>query len=64
MQIKKQHNHYSDDIKKSQNGLVLQYLPAVRALAYRLKERLPTSIARLCRISMILKGTTYTYNTK
>ncbi|MBL0686436.1 MAG: RNA polymerase sigma factor FliA [Sulfurospirillum sp.] len=44
MQIKKQHNPYSDNIKKSQNALVLQYLPAVRALAYRLKERLPTSI--------------------
>lgn len=44
MQIKKQPNPYSDHIKKNQDALVLQYLPAVRALAYRLKERLPTSI--------------------
>jgi len=44
MQIKKPLNPYSDHIKKDQDALVLQYLPAVRALAYRLRERLPTSI--------------------
>ena len=44
MHIKKQPNPYSDHIKKDQDALVLQYLPAVRALAYRLRERLPTSI--------------------
>jgi RNA polymerase sigma factor for flagellar operon FliA len=31
-------------IKKEQDELVLQYLPAVRAMAYKLKERLPTSV--------------------
>ena len=44
MYAKKQPNPYSDSIKKDQDTLVLQYLPAVRALAYRLKERLPASI--------------------
>ena len=44
MKIKKQLNPYSDHIKKDQDALVLQYLPAVRALAYRLRERLPSSI--------------------
>lgn len=44
MHVKKQPNPYSNDIKKEQDSLVLQYLPAVRALAYRLRERLPTSI--------------------
>jgi RNA polymerase sigma factor for flagellar operon FliA len=44
MSIKKQPNPYSTNIKKEQDALVLQYLPAVRALAYRLRERLPTSI--------------------
>ena len=44
MHVKKQPNPYSDHIKKEQDSLVLQYLPAVRALAYRLRERLPTSI--------------------
>jgi len=44
MHIKKQPNPYSDHIKKEQDTLVLQYLPAVRALAYRMRERLPSSI--------------------
>jgi len=44
MSIKKQLNPYVDHIKKEQDALVLQYLPAVRALAYRLRERLPSSI--------------------
>lgn len=44
MSIKKQLNPYSTHIKKEQDELVLQYLPAVRAMAYRLRERLPTSI--------------------
>lgn len=44
MNLKLQHNPYSNNIKKEQDALVLQYLPAVRALAYRLRERLPTSI--------------------
>ncbi|WP_024954753.1 RNA polymerase sigma factor FliA [Sulfurospirillum arcachonense] len=44
MHIKKQLNPYSKHIKKDQDDLVLQYLPAVRAMAYRLRERLPSSI--------------------
>ncbi len=41
---KLQHNPYSTHLKKQQDDLVLQYLPAVRAMAYRLKERLPSSV--------------------
>ena len=44
MSQKLQLNPYSQHIKKDQDALVLQYLPAVRAMAYRLRERLPTSI--------------------
>lgn len=40
----KQRNPYSQNIKKEQDDLVLQYLPAVRAMAYRLRERLPASV--------------------
>ncbi|AHJ11663.1 RNA polymerase sigma factor FliA [Sulfurospirillum multivorans] len=41
---KQQPNPYSQNIKKEQDELVLQYLPAVRAMAYRLRERLPASV--------------------
>lgn len=41
---KKQLNVYEQSIRKHQDELVIQYLPAVRAMAYRLKERLPSSI--------------------
>ena len=44
MSQKLQHNPYLQHIKKEQDALVLQYLPAVRAMAYRLRERLPSSI--------------------
>ncbi len=44
MSIKRQHNPYASSIKKEQDDLVVQYLPAVRAMAYRLRERLPSSI--------------------
>ena len=44
MSIKRQHNPYASSIRKEQDELVVQYLPAVRAMAYRLRERLPTSI--------------------
>ena len=44
MSQKLQPNPYSASIKKDQDALVLRYLPAVRALAYRLRERLPSSI--------------------
>lgn len=35
---------YSSELKCSQDSLVLQYMPALRAMAYRLKERLPSFI--------------------
>lgn len=35
---------YSQTLKHSQDELALQYLPAVKAMAHRLKERLPSSI--------------------
>jgi RNA polymerase sigma factor for flagellar operon FliA len=41
---KLQLNEYKRQIKEEKDKLVLQFLPAVRAMAYRLKERLPSSI--------------------
>ena len=41
---KKQLNAYQQNVKKHQDDLVLQYMPAVRAMAFRLKERLPSSV--------------------
>ncbi len=35
---------YTQDIKHKEDELALQYLPAVKAMAFRLKERLPSSI--------------------
>ncbi|MCR2123099.1 RNA polymerase sigma factor FliA [Campylobacter upsaliensis] len=35
---------YVDVIKKEQDELVISYMPALRAMAFRLKERLPSSI--------------------
>lgn len=35
---------YADVIKKEQDELVISYMPALRAMAFRLKERLPSSI--------------------
>ncbi|ASM34797.1 flagellar biosynthesis sigma factor [Campylobacter sputorum subsp. bubulus] len=43
-QQKKQHNAYANAIKQEQDSLVLQYMPALRSMAFRLKERLPASI--------------------
>lgn len=37
-------NDYSRELKYSQDALILQYMPALRAMAFRLKERLPSSI--------------------
>jgi len=37
-------NGYTQDIKHKEDELAIQYLPAVRAMAFRLKERLPSSI--------------------
>lgn len=41
---KKQLNAYEQTLRKRQDDLVIQYMPAVRAMAYRLRERLPSSI--------------------
>jgi len=35
---------YREEIKHKEDELALQYLPAVKAMAFRLKERLPSSI--------------------
>ncbi|MCK9454467.1 MAG: RNA polymerase sigma factor FliA [Sulfurimonas sp.] len=35
---------YTQDLKHKEDELAIQYLPAVKAMAYRLKERLPSSI--------------------
>ncbi len=35
---------YTSELKNSQDSLVLQYMPALRAMAFRLRERLPSSI--------------------
>ncbi len=37
-------NAYINDIKHQEDELAIQYLPAVKAMAFRLKERLPSSI--------------------
>lgn len=40
----KQLNAYQSTIKKEQDDVVIAYMPALRAMAFRLKERLPSSI--------------------
>jgi RNA polymerase sigma factor for flagellar operon FliA len=37
-------NAYQQDLKHKEDELAIQYLPAVKAMAYRLKERLPSSV--------------------
>ncbi|MCE3037667.1 RNA polymerase sigma factor FliA [Helicobacter anatolicus] len=37
-------NIYNQNLKYSQDELAIQYLPAVKALAYRIKERVPSSV--------------------
>jgi len=37
-------NGYAADIKHKEDELAIQYLPAVKAMAFRLKERLPSSV--------------------
>ena len=46
------HNAYAQDIKHKEDELALQYLPAVKAMSFRLKERLPSSVdfSDLCAI--------------
>ena len=43
-QKRKQLSAYAQTIKKEQDDIVLAYTPALRAMAFRLKERLPGSI--------------------
>jgi len=37
-------NAYVQDMKHKEDELAIQYLPAVKAMAFRLKERLPSSV--------------------
>jgi len=37
-------NAYTEDLKHKEDELALAYLPAVKAISFRLKERLPSSI--------------------
>jgi len=37
-------NAYTQDVKHKEDELAIQYLPAVKAMAFRLKERLPSSV--------------------
>ena len=37
-------NVYTQELKHREDQLALQYLPAVKAMSFRLKERLPSSI--------------------
>ena len=37
-------NPYTETLKSYRDSLVVDYMPAVKAMAYRLKERLPSSI--------------------
>lgn len=41
---KKSLDSYKAELKHSQDSLMLQYMPALRAMAFRLRERLPSSI--------------------
>lgn len=43
-QKQKQLSAYNQTIKKEQDDIVLAYIPALRSMAFRLKERLPSSI--------------------
>ncbi|MEA2100202.1 MAG: RNA polymerase sigma factor FliA [Campylobacterota bacterium] len=38
------YDSYIQDIKHKEDELAIQYLPAVKAMAFRLKERLPSSV--------------------
>ncbi len=37
-------NPYIQELKHREDQLAIDYLPAVRAMAFRLKERLPSSV--------------------
>ena len=45
-------NAYLEDLKHKEDELALAYLPAVKAMAFRLKERLPSSVD-FCDLSAI-----------
>lgn len=45
-------NAYLNELKHKEDELAIQYLPAVKAMAFRLKERLPSSID-FCDLSAI-----------
>lgn len=45
-------NAYKNDLKFKEDELAIQYLPAVKAMAFRLKERLPSSVD-FCDLSAI-----------
>ena len=38
------HEAYHAELKHKEDQLAIQYLPAVKAMAFRLKERLPSSV--------------------
>jgi RNA polymerase sigma factor FliA len=42
--MKRNVNIYGENLKFSQDDLAIQYLPAVKALSFKLKERLPSSV--------------------
>lgn len=44
MPMLKTSNGYQSTIKQNQDNLALDYLPALKALAFRLKERLPANV--------------------
>jgi len=44
--------NYNDNVKHTQDELAVAYLPAVKAMAYRLKERLPSFIDTLDLVSI------------
>ncbi len=44
--------NYNENLKYSQDELAVSYLPAVKAMAYRLKERLPSSVDTVDLISI------------
>lgn len=39
-----QKNSYNQNLRHSQDELAMQYLPAVKSMAYRVKERVPSSV--------------------
>lgn len=41
---KEPRDQFKEELKHAQDSLMLQYMPALRAMAFRLRERLPSSI--------------------